>query len=99
MGVPRYNEDVQVLEQDYCEKLMKKQLKAKRIKHFKVKPKVLCVGKNKTTHVRTYIKHSNRKYHLLKQSKFSGHPKVEKILKQKKWYIIGKALCFYTIAL
>ena len=78
MGVPRYSEDVYVLEDTYCENLMAQKLEYKKIKKYKVAPKILCVGKNKTHNSITYRKHRG-KYQLIDDD-------------PHKWYIVGKLL-------
>ena len=78
MGVPRYNEDVYVLEEHYCENLMAQKLKNKEIKKYKVTPKILCVGKNKTHNSITYKKHRG-KYQLIDSE-------------ANNWYIVGTIL-------
>lgn len=91
IGVPRYKDDVYILEPEYCEKLMKKRLKAKNLRKLKVDPKILCVGKNKTYKFQTYIK-SGKKYHLVKLSEYKDHEMLENLHKDRKWYIVGKYL-------
>ena len=89
MGVPRYKEDVHILENDYCETLMHKRLKAKYLARYKVKPEVLCVGKNNTYKVQTFIKDDDG-YHFVKRSELKKYPKLEKLRMDNPWYNVGR---------
>ena len=89
MGVPRYKEDVRILKNDYCENLVKKRLNAKRLRKYKVKPQILCVGKNNTYKTQTFIK-DNKGYHLLNPSNYTKYPILQKLRMKNSWYIVGR---------
>ena len=87
MGVPRYSKDVHILDQEYCDMLMRKRLKDKKIRQLKVKPEILCVGKNKTYKSDIYIKDGNE-YYLMNES--ARQAMQDESTNSDKWYIVGK---------
>ena len=85
--VPRYSKDVHILDQEYCDKLMKKRQEDKKIQNLKVMPEILCVGKNKTYKSEIYIKDGNRYYLMNESARQKIHNRLPNI---SKWYIVGK---------